>query len=68
MSLWYKGVRCVFPAVFPGATESSSSSDDPVDTLKAQLQDFAQRLADGNEGGGEGREEIVLMMRRVTAL
>lgn len=62
--------RCAacFLVVFPGATESSSSSDDPVDTLKAQLQDFTQRLADGNEGGGGGREENILMMRRVTAL
>lgn len=42
----------VFSAVLPGAKESSSSSDDPVDMLKAQLQDFTQRLADGKEGGG----------------
>lgn len=33
-----------------GAKQSSSSCDDPVDMLKAQLQDFTQRLADGKEG------------------
>lgn len=49
-------VVCFLFAVFSGTKECLNTSDDPVDMLKAQLQDFTERLADGNEGGVAWRE------------
>lgn len=47
---------CLPSDVFPGTKECLNATDDPVDTLKAQLQDFTERLVDGSEGGEAGKQ------------
>lgn len=45
--------------VFSGSKGCLNMSDDPMEVLKVQLQEFTERLVDGNEGGRPGDKHFV---------
>lgn len=46
--------------VFSGSKGCLNMSADPMEVLKVQLQEFTERLVDGNEGGRPGDKHFDL--------